>query len=132
MCNTPAIVKVACWGGAMPHLSRLFGRLIFHSDHHGTPLIQSLLKLMVFFGAVDEGPATLSYDEFSRQFMAELDYVRAPLLRLPPYPPPRHSCVGSIAGTLAQHRDIFAEASQATGCDTAPALTIPSCRPPPN
>jgi aarF domain-containing kinase len=38
--------------------------------------IGGLLKLMVFFGAVDEGPATLSYDEFSRQFMAELDYVQ--------------------------------------------------------
>ena len=33
------------------------------------------MKLAVWFGAIDESSATLSFDEFSKQFMAELDYV---------------------------------------------------------
>jgi len=36
--------------------------------------VGDLLKLCVFFGVVDESAANLSYDEFSRQFLAELDY----------------------------------------------------------
>ena len=36
--------------------------------------IGQFLKLCVFFNAVDESSATLSYNEFSRQFLAELDY----------------------------------------------------------
>ena len=38
--------------------------------------IGDLLKLAVFFDAIDESAATLSFDEFSKQFMAELDYVQ--------------------------------------------------------
>lgn len=37
--------------------------------------VGDLLKLCVFFGVVDEAAATLSYDEFARQFLSELDYV---------------------------------------------------------
>ena len=38
--------------------------------------VGDFLKLCVFFGVVDESSAKLSYEEFSRQFMAELDYLR--------------------------------------------------------
>ena len=38
--------------------------------------IGGLLKMAVFFDAIDESAATLSFDEFSKQFMAELDYVQ--------------------------------------------------------
>jgi aarF domain-containing kinase len=38
--------------------------------------VGDFLKLCVFFGVVDESAANLSYDEFSRQFLAELDYER--------------------------------------------------------
>ena len=37
--------------------------------------VGDLLKLCVFFGVVDESAATLSYEEFARQFLSELDYV---------------------------------------------------------
>eukprot|EP00729_Bicosta_minor_P010428 gene10428-26655_t len=37
--------------------------------------IGGLMKLAVWYGAIDESAATLSFDEFSKQFMAELDYV---------------------------------------------------------
>lgn len=36
--------------------------------------VGDLLKICVFFGVVDETAATLSFNEFSRQFIAELDY----------------------------------------------------------
>lgn len=36
--------------------------------------VADFLKLCVFFGVVDETAANLSYDEFSKQFLAELDY----------------------------------------------------------
>lgn len=39
--------------------------------------IGGLMKLAVWYGAIDESAATLSFDEFSKQFMAELDYVYA-------------------------------------------------------
>jgi aarF domain-containing kinase len=37
--------------------------------------VGDLLKLCVFFGVLDETSSKLSYDEFSRQFLMELDYV---------------------------------------------------------
>lgn len=37
--------------------------------------IGDLLKLCVWFGVVDGSAATLSYEEFARQFLSELDYV---------------------------------------------------------
>ena len=37
--------------------------------------VGDLLKLCVFFGVVDESAATLSFEEFARQFLSELDYV---------------------------------------------------------
>ena len=36
--------------------------------------VGDLLKICVFFGVVDESAANLSFNEFSRQFIAELDY----------------------------------------------------------
>ncbi|KAG7368916.1 ABC1 family-domain containing protein [Nitzschia inconspicua] len=36
--------------------------------------VGEFLQMCVFFGVADESAAKLSYDEFSRQFMAELDY----------------------------------------------------------
>jgi len=36
--------------------------------------VGDFLKICVYFGVVDEESAKLSYDEFSRQFLAELDY----------------------------------------------------------
>ena len=36
--------------------------------------VGDLLKICVFFGVVDETAANLSFNEFSRQFIAELDY----------------------------------------------------------
>lgn len=36
--------------------------------------VGEFLQLCVFFGVVDQSAANLSYEEFSRQFMAELDY----------------------------------------------------------
>ena len=38
--------------------------------------VGQFLQLCVWFGAVDETAFRLSYDEFSRQFLAELDYER--------------------------------------------------------
>ena len=38
--------------------------------------VGEFLQLCVFFGLVDESAATISYEEFSRQFLAELDYKR--------------------------------------------------------
>mmetsp|Transcript_11672 Transcript_11672/g.27075 ORF Transcript_11672/g.27075 Transcript_11672/m.27075 type:complete len:708 (+) Transcript_11672:63-2186(+) len=38
--------------------------------------VGDFLQLCVYFGVVDESSAKLSYDEFSRQFLAELDYLR--------------------------------------------------------
>lgn len=38
--------------------------------------VGDFLKLCVYFGTVDESSAKLSYEEFSRQFLAELDYLR--------------------------------------------------------
>ena len=38
--------------------------------------VGQFLQLCVYFGVVDESAATLSYEEFARQFMAELDYKR--------------------------------------------------------
>jgi aarF domain-containing kinase len=38
--------------------------------------VGDFLKLCVFFGVVDESSAKLSYEEFSRQFISELDYLR--------------------------------------------------------
>jgi len=38
--------------------------------------VGDFLKLCVYFGVVDESSAKLSYEEFSRQFLAELDYLR--------------------------------------------------------
>ncbi|KAL9184035.1 LOW QUALITY PROTEIN: hypothetical protein ACHAXT_002121 [Thalassiosira profunda] len=38
--------------------------------------VGEFLRLCVWFGLVDESAATLSYDEFARQFLAELDYER--------------------------------------------------------
>jgi aarF domain-containing kinase len=37
--------------------------------------VGDLLKVCVFFGVVDEDASRLSYDEFARQFLSELDYV---------------------------------------------------------
>jgi predicted unusual protein kinase regulating ubiquinone biosynthesis (AarF/ABC1/UbiB family) len=37
--------------------------------------VGDLLKVCVFFGVVDEDASKLSYDEFARQFLSELDYV---------------------------------------------------------
>jgi hypothetical protein len=37
--------------------------------------VGNLLKLCVFFGVVDEAASKLSYEEFARQFLSELDYV---------------------------------------------------------
>ena len=36
--------------------------------------VGDFLKVCVYFGVVDEQSAKMSYDEFSRQFLAELDY----------------------------------------------------------
>lgn len=36
--------------------------------------VGDFLKICVYFGIVDEESAKMSYDEFSRQFLAELDY----------------------------------------------------------
>ena len=36
--------------------------------------VGDFLKICVYFGVVDEESAKMSYDEFSRQFLAELDY----------------------------------------------------------
>lgn len=36
--------------------------------------VGEFLQMCVFFGVVDESAANLSYEEFSRQFLAELDY----------------------------------------------------------
>ena len=36
--------------------------------------VGDFLKICVYFGVVDEDSAKMSYDEFSRQFLAELDY----------------------------------------------------------
>ena len=38
--------------------------------------VGDFLTLCVWFGVVDESASKLSYDEFSRQFLAELDYER--------------------------------------------------------
>ena len=38
--------------------------------------VGDFLKICVYFGVVDEESAKMSYDEFSRQFLAELDYNR--------------------------------------------------------
>ncbi|KAL7535268.1 hypothetical protein ACHAWF_005113 [Thalassiosira exigua] len=38
--------------------------------------VGDFLRLCAWFGVVDESAARLSYDEFSRQFLAELDYER--------------------------------------------------------
>jgi aarF domain-containing kinase len=38
--------------------------------------VGDFLKVCVWFGAVDESAATMSFDEFSRQFLAELDYEK--------------------------------------------------------
>ncbi len=38
--------------------------------------VGDFLKVCVYFGVVDESSAKLSYDEFSRQFLAELDYLK--------------------------------------------------------
>ena len=38
--------------------------------------VGQFLQLCVYFGVVDESAATLSYEEFARQFMAERDYKR--------------------------------------------------------
>eukprot|EP00980_Cylindrotheca_fusiformis_P002615 scaffold618_cov130-Cylindrotheca_fusiformis.AAC.19 len=38
--------------------------------------VGDFLKLCVFFRLVDESAAKLSYEEFSRQFLSELDYTR--------------------------------------------------------
>ena len=38
--------------------------------------VGDFLKLCVYFGLVDESASKLSYEEFARQFMAELDYQR--------------------------------------------------------
>ena len=37
--------------------------------------VGDFLQLCVYFGVVDESSAKLSYEEFSRQFLAELDYL---------------------------------------------------------
>jgi hypothetical protein len=37
--------------------------------------VGDLLQLCVFFGVVDESASKLSYEEFARQFLSELDYV---------------------------------------------------------
>lgn len=38
--------------------------------------VGDFLNLCVYFGVVDESSAKLSYEEFSRQFLAELDYLQ--------------------------------------------------------
>ena len=38
--------------------------------------IGQFMKLCVYFNVVDESSANLSYEEFSRQFLAELDYTK--------------------------------------------------------
>jgi len=38
--------------------------------------VGDFLQLCVYFGVVDESSAKLSYEEFSRQFLAELDYLQ--------------------------------------------------------
>ena len=38
--------------------------------------VGDFLNVCVYFGVVDESSAKLSYEEFSRQFLAELDYLR--------------------------------------------------------
>jgi len=38
--------------------------------------VGDFLQMCVYFGVVDESSAKLSYEEFSRQFLAELDYLR--------------------------------------------------------
>ena len=38
--------------------------------------VGDFLNICVYFGVVDESSAKLSYEEFSRQFLAELDYLR--------------------------------------------------------
>ena len=37
--------------------------------------VGQFLQLCVWFGVVDESSATLSYEEFARQFLSELDYT---------------------------------------------------------